>query len=223
MCKLWNLLCCNILKKLNIINFDKYKDHSEPHHREGANNRFLSPAPLECLGWGVCFFFFLLFTIKSFSNIDKDSVVKIFPEISVEASKIIIDYEQFFNSTSFLTKSNIQETGTWQVSQVLENQPGLFIKDYGGLGGLKTISTRGTNSSQTLILLDGMRINSNQNGSLDLSVIPAGLLNRIEIIRSGSSGLFGGNAIGGIISLNTLNFDSENRLDRKSTRLNSSH
>ena len=52
-------------------------------------------------------------------------------------------------------------------------------------------------------MLDGVKINSSQNGLVDLSSFPVSELDNIEIVRGGTSALFGGNAIGGVVNLRT--------------------
>ncbi len=94
------------------------------------------------------------------------------------------------------------------LAEVLNNLPGLQIKDYGGLGGIKTVSMRGSNAEQVLVLLDGQRLNNAQNGQVDFSTISTTGLDRIEIVHGGNSALYGTDAVGGVINLITRK-DSE--------------
>lgn len=89
-----------------------------------------------------------------------------------------------------------------QVSEVLSTVPGLFIRDFGGLGGLKSVSIRGGASAQSLVMLDGIRLNSTQNGSIDLSTIPAGFISDIEVIKGSVTAIVGANAMSGAVNLN---------------------
>jgi len=88
-----------------------------------------------------------------------------------------------------------------QIDQALAFTPGITIQNYGGLGGLKTISMRGGNASQSIIAVDGIVINMTQTGMADLSTIPLSLIKNIEIQRGGGSALFGGNAMNGIVQI----------------------
>lgn len=90
-----------------------------------------------------------------------------------------------------------------QVTDALQYSPGLYVRDYGGLGGLKTVSIRGTTSQQTAVLLDGIRLNGSQTGIMDFSSFPVSVINAMEVLRGGASGLYGGSAIGGVINLIT--------------------
>ena len=62
----------------------------------------------------------------------------------------------------------IQATGTLQVSDVIKYFSGATVKDYGGIGGLKTVSVRGLGASHTAVAYDGIIITDNQTGQIDL-------------------------------------------------------
>ena len=59
-------------------------------------------------------------------------------------------------------------TGSLQVSDVLKYFSGATVKDYGGVGGLKTVSVRGLGASHTAVAYDGIIITDNQTGQIDL-------------------------------------------------------
>ena len=65
------------------------------------------------------------------------------------------------------------------------------------------MSIRGSTSSQVLVLLDGIHLNSSRDGSVDLSTIPLEIIDHIEIVRGGESSLYGSSAIGGVINIIT--------------------
>lgn len=75
------------------------------------------------------------------------------------------------NSVSASKKADsrlMQATGTLQVSDVLKYFSGATVKDYGGVGGLKTVSVRGLGASHTAVAYDGIIITDNQTGQIDL-------------------------------------------------------
>lgn len=90
------------------------------------------------------------------------------------------------------------------VGEILTEAQSVFVRENGGLSGLKTVSLRGTQASQVLILQDNFRLNNPQNGLVDLSVLPLLGIDRIEVARGGSSAQYGSEAIGGVIHLRTL-------------------
>lgn len=144
---------------------------------------------------------------------NQDSVAKVFPTVEVNAESMVSSKAMKFGSVYIIDKNKIETNSSWQITDVLKQSPGVYIKDYGGLGGLKTISLRGTSSQQTAILLDGIPLNSAQNASLDLSVLPVSIFNNIEVFKGGASSMFGSNALGGAINLRTDKSIKESKLD----------
>ena len=107
------------------------------------------------------------------------------------------------SSSEILISSQFQELNGSTAGEIVKNAGGLLVKDQGGFAGLKTLSIRGSNDSQVLVLLDDQRLNTAQSGGVDLNTIPIEALERIEIIRGGHSALFGTDAVGGVIHLIT--------------------
>jgi vitamin B12 transporter len=132
----------------------------------------------------------------------KDSLQtgRVFPEVIKEETTMNVK-GMYFIPISLIKDSAIQLMRPQQIDELLSITPGLYIQNYGGFGGMKSVSIRGTSSSQSVMMIDGIRINSSQNGMIDLSTIPASFLQSIEITRTGSSALYGANAIGGAINL----------------------
>jgi len=89
------------------------------------------------------------------------------------------------------------------VADLLDQSVGVQVRRFGGAGQESEISIRGSNGRQVVILLDGVRINSAQSGSVDLSSIPRDLIERIEVSRGGGSAQAGSGAIGGVVNIVT--------------------
>ena len=86
-------------------------------------------------------------------------------------SEIIITSKQPFRTTATsqtLQGSELQALSTTSVADALKYFAGVQIKDYGGLGGLKTINVRSLGAQHVGIYLDGIRITNAQNGTVDL-------------------------------------------------------
>lgn len=86
---------------------------------------------------------------------------------------------------------------------LLSRTAGVNIKRLGGLGQFSTVSIRGSSAEQVLVLLDGVRLNTGEGGSVDFSTIPLDSIERIEVIRGGGTTLYGSDAIGGVINIIT--------------------
>ncbi len=90
--------------------------------------------------------------------------------------------------------------GRTSVAELLTGSPSVTLKDYGNLA---TIGLRGANTEQTLILLDGVRLNSAQDNLFDLTTLPLTLAQRVEVVRGSNSALYGANSIGGLVNVIT--------------------
>lgn len=120
-------------------------------------------------------------------------------EITVTASRLRIDLARAPQRVTLLDRDAIQRTGSRSVGELLASRAGLFIRQYGE--GLATVSVRGAGPSQTLILLDGMRLSDPQLGQLDLSLFPTYALSAVEVMHGPGSALYGSDGIGGIVNL----------------------
>jgi outer membrane cobalamin receptor len=89
------------------------------------------------------------------------------------------------------------------VAQLIATSPGVAVNDYGGLGQLTTVSIRGSTADGVLVLLDGLPLNSAFGGAVDLSSIPRGWIERIEVLRGPEGALYGAGALGGVVNVIT--------------------
>ena len=78
---------------------------------------------------------------------------------------------------------------------------GSFLKSYGGPGSLQSLSVGGGASAHTMVLMEGIPLNSPQSGGLDLTILPMGLVGRMEYLPHGGSTLYGGAALSGVVNL----------------------
>ena len=85
---------------------------------------------------------------------------------------------------------------------MLSENSDISIKSY-GMGGTATAAFRGTGASQTVIDWNGVNINSPMSGQTDLSLIPVGLIDDIDIYYGGASMPLNNGGIGGTINLET--------------------
>jgi len=89
------------------------------------------------------------------------------------------------------------------LTDALMREHGIEGLNYGGPQGASSVNIRGTNSNQSLILIDGLRVNSATNGNAPLGAIPLNSIERVEIVRGTSSSLYGADAIGGVVNIIT--------------------
>ncbi len=74
-------------------------------------------------------------------------------------------------------------------------------------GGQANVALRGLGSKRTLVLMDGRRIvPSNPTGVVDLNLIPASIIQSVEVITGGASAVYGSDAIAGVVNIKTRKF-----------------
>jgi vitamin B12 transporter len=106
-------------------------------------------------------------------------------------------------SVSVLDSATLQTLQTVQLTDALALTPGLTVNRSGDLGQLTTISIRGAETGQTLVLIDGVRIND-PSGTDDGAILGDVLVNnidRVEVLRGPQSTLYGSDAIGGVVNI----------------------
>ena len=142
------------------------------------------------------------------SNIEKRINLSIEPVILSSSDSILITatrgpslVAEIPSSVDIVNNKRITSRIPQNIAEVLQDVPGLFIKDYGGVSGLKTISLRGASTEQVLILMDGQRLNNAQNGQVDLGLISVQGVERIEVVRGANSALYGADAVGGVVNI----------------------
>ena len=88
-------------------------------------------------------------------------------------------------------------------ADLLRDIPGLNVRRLNGSAGAATLSMRGFQAKQTAVLLDDVRLPADITGTVDLSLLPAAGLGRIEILPGAVSSVYGANAEGGVVQLFT--------------------
>lgn len=106
-------------------------------------------------------------------------------------------------SVSVLTREDIERRQPRDLPDLLAGLPGVHIARNGGRGQSTSLFLRGTNSGQTLVLLDGVRIGSATAGTAALESIPLAQIERIEVVRGPRSTLYGADAVGGVVQIFT--------------------
>jgi|GEM_PF-644403 len=81
--------------------------------------------------------------------------------------------------------------------------PGANVTRRGGLGAFATVSLRGSNPDEVRIYIDGVPLNQAVGGAVDLSMLPLGDVERIEVYRGSTPMRFGESSLGGVVSIST--------------------
>jgi outer membrane cobalamin receptor len=100
-------------------------------------------------------------------------------------------------------EEHIAAPGASTVADLLQQVAGVEIADSGTAGSVKSVRIRGSSSAQVLVLVDGVRLNDSRQGGADLSLLPVENIERIEVLRGGTSALYGADALGGVVNIIT--------------------
>lgn len=125
------------------------------------------------------------------------------PNVTVEADRARVASMTAPMRVTTLGDAALAATGAQTMADLLEARSGLFVKRYGE-GGLATASLRGTQGTQTTVLVDGMRVADPQSGQVDLSLLPSVLLKRVEVLHGAHAARYGSGSMGGTVRLHTL-------------------
>ena len=128
-------------------------------------------------------------------------------EIVVTATRYEKKITDIPANITVITEENISQSTASSIPDLLRTTAGIYVSDIMGNRRSTTVDVRGfgeTASSNTLILVDGMRLNQADLSGTDWMLIPLERVKRIEIIRGGSgSVMYGDNATGGVINIIT--------------------
>ena len=112
-----------------------------------------------------------------------EETVEELPSIEVSSSRLKTTAEKYAGSITVITKEEIEQSGSPQVEDILRNQLSLGVFKQGGVGGQSTIRMRGANAKNTLVIIDGARVNGNTTGEFDFRNLNTENIERIEILR----------------------------------------
>jgi len=124
-------------------------------------------------------------------------------EVVVTATRTADPVGAATKSFTVITAEEIEAKQAETVREVLRTVPGMTLSQSGGLGTLTSTFLRGSNSSHTLFLVDGIPVNSPTNGQFDLADLSTDNVERIEIVRGPQSTLYGSAAMGGVVNIIT--------------------
>jgi vitamin B12 transporter len=123
--------------------------------------------------------------------------------VVITAARIEQPLDEALPVTTLLTRAQIDRSQAADLIELLARQPGVEFARSGGPGGQSSLFVRGAGSSQVLVLLDGVRLNSALAGAAVLGGVQLDTIERIEIVRGNLSSLYGSEAIGGVIQIFT--------------------
>ena len=124
-------------------------------------------------------------------------------EVVVTATRTPQPITETLSSVTLITAADIERLQPVDLIDLFNHVPGIDISRSGGDGSTPGLYMRGTNTSHTLFLIDGQRINSASLGDTSFQFLDPNQIERIEVVRGAKSSIYGSDAIGGVIQIFT--------------------
>ena len=155
-------------------------------------------------------FTLLIFLISNFT-VSQDLSTDL-DEVVVLSSKLDLPFSKNFRTVNIISSEDIKNSPVTNVSDLLQEITGIDVRRR-GVGGVQgDLYIRGGGFDQTLLLVDGMKMDDAQTGHHTLNmIIPLYLIERVEIIKGPAARIFGQNAFNGAINIVTKDLEGEKR------------
>lgn len=160
----------------------------------------------------VCYFVFfctlplLLFCPPSFAQSEEEmQVLQMFykeKDLVVSATRNPKPISQVAENITVITAKDIENMNAHTVADVLNRIPGLFINYNQDFGAPSLLQIQGSEPRHVLVVVDGIKWNSLNDGHAETNTIPVDIIDRIEIIKGPASSSWG-SALGGVVNIIT--------------------
>ncbi|MEK7476058.1 MAG: TonB-dependent receptor [Candidatus Coatesbacteria bacterium] len=124
-------------------------------------------------------------------------------EVVVTAARMPQSRSEVPDTVSVVGKSDLAPAHALDLGDAVARTAGIEVARYGGPGSLSSVSVRGSRGSQVLVLQDGRPLNSVSSGEANTSLVPAGAIDRVEVLRGPSGLLYGSSPLGGVVNVIT--------------------
>ncbi len=142
-----------------------------------------------------------LMSISSFAQTSANPQLK---ETFVTATRSAQPIGDVVADITIIDRDVIERSGAAGLADVLARVPGIEITRNGGVGNQTSVFTRGGESRHTIVLIDGVRVDSQStSGGANWQAIPLAQIDRVEIVRGPTSAVYGSDAAAGVIQIFT--------------------
>jgi vitamin B12 transporter len=126
-------------------------------------------------------------------------------EIVVTADRAPEQLNRTGSSISVVSGETIATSNPGSLVDALRTVPGLDISENGGPGGTANVRLRGGNTGQTLVMIDGIRVNdpTAASGDFEFAMFTPSAIERIEVLKGPQSALYGSDAMSGVVNIIT--------------------
>ena len=125
-------------------------------------------------------------------------------EVIINSSRIDIPFSENSRTIIVITAQEIKASGVTNVTDLLQQFAGIDVRRRGTVGMQSDLYIRGGSFDQTLLLIDGIKVEDSQTGHHTMNMaLPIEVIERIEIIKGPAARIFGQNAFTGAINIVT--------------------
>jgi outer membrane cobalamin receptor len=143
-----------------------------------------------------------LVPVVTYAAASEVAELAVLDEVVVTATKTEEKRRDIANSVVVKDALDIAEAPAETLGALLANEPGIDWRTRGNYGGAaEEIQIRGMGADGTLVVVDGVVLNSPSLGSADVSHIPLNSIERIEVVKGPGSLLYGSGAMGGTVNI----------------------
>lgn len=123
--------------------------------------------------------------------------------VVVTATRTEVPLTDVVADVSIIDREQLERAGMQSLIDVLANLPGIQISFNGSYRSNSGLYLRGATTSQTILLVNGVRVGSATSGGYSLESLPLDRIERVEVLRGAAAALYGPDAVGGVVQVFT--------------------
>jgi vitamin B12 transporter len=128
----------------------------------------------------------------------------VLPDVVISANQVPQPADRVGASVTVLHGEELRAKGVETVADALREVPGVHVNQAGSKGALTQVRIRGADGNHLQVLIDGIPVSRLDAGDYDFADLLMDDIERIEVVRGPQSGIYGGNAHAGVISIFTI-------------------